>query len=916
MKDENKITDENQIENDENKTTAEIEQEQKILEDFIEANLVNEESQKIKNIDIGIVAKEAYLEYAVSVILERALPDARDGLKPVHRRILYAMNQMKITHVSPPKKSARIVGDVIGKYHPHGDTAVYDTMVRMAQAFSTRVPLIEGQGNFGSVDGDKAAAMRYTETRMGIFPSKYMFEDMYKNTIEFISNYDGLEVEPTVMSLKYPNLIINGVQGIAVGMASNIPPHNPIEAMECVNYKVENRIKEQEDNIDDLMKIMPAPDFPTAGHIHGLVDIKTAWESGTGKLSLRCVWDEKELSHGRTLVTITELPYQVKKLEVVEKMIELAKTNPETKTAKIEGIQNVIDGSDKEGNRIEVIIKSEYDAELVMNELLAQTELQKSFSYNCTVLTREGGRLKPEVLGLNSLFDVFIDHRLDIIQKRSVFDYDKSAAREHVLKGLIKAIDPKNIDNVIATIKKHKNITDAKSAVIELLDVDDIQAQEILQIKLSKLVSLEIENMNLELDKLTAYRAVLIDLVENEKSRLNVILEESDEMITEFSKVQNPDPDMLSYKGLKYPFRERLSSFQIEPIRSDKAARTKEEECNIIITAKGFMRRLPLSEISSMNRGARGAKRIQTGKGDFVQKSINSHSHTNLLFITNTGKTYVKPAYEIPDNFKGRHVNWILELSDRANEKIIDVIPVDFKVEDQLVAMFTKKGLVKMTRLSEYQSASRKGGIKGITLKENDSILCVSLCKADDTLFMVNSNNLIIRFPVSNVSVVGRTASGVKGMSIDTGTEIVGAGEIRNEDGFIVCVSSNGLIKITKAEQYRTQSRGGKGLRVMKANERSGQLFNSFYVDDLSNDVVTATKNGYSNGLPLSKINVTNRSTTGVILLKLDEGDELVDVFNCPHQEVVEEDFTDEDIEDNIIESGIVEEFLDDEIEI
>lgn len=862
--------------------------------------------KEIKTEDVGTATQKAYLEYAVSVIVDRALPDGRDGLKPVHRRTLYAMNELKISHTSTYKKSARIVGDVIGKYHPHGDSAVYDAMVRMAQPFSMRVPLVDGQGNFGSPDGDSPAAMRYTEARMGKFPSKYMFEDLFKDTVDFIPNYDGSEYEPSVFSLKYPNLIINGVQGIAVGMASSIPPHNPIEAMNVVEYKVINRIKEEEDDLETMMDIMPAPDFPTGAHIHGMEDRESAWKNGTGKIYLRAKWDEEEISGGRTLVTITELPYQVKKAELVEKIEELIKPHPETKTCKVEGIQSVIDGSDKTGMRIELVVKNEYDVELVMNDLMNQTELQKTISYNATVLMRHGDRLKPETKGLNELFDVFIDHRLEVILKRSIFDDNKLAAREHILNALRKAIDPANIDNVIETIRANKELSEAKSAIMELLDVDEIQAQEILQIRLSRLVGMESAKIDTELDEIKVKRDYLNNLIQNEKARLGIILEESEVMVTEFTNAQTPDYKF--YNGLKYPFRERLSTFQIPRIRNDKAALTKEEECNIIITANGFMRRIPLTELSSMNRGSFGKKQMELGKGDFIQKSINSNSHASLLFLTNAGKAYVKPAYEITDKPKGRHVNWIIDLADSANEKIIDVIPVDFRVEEQLVAMFTKKGIVKITKLSEYETATRKGGIKGVTLKDGDELLCVSTCTKEDTLFMVNSNNLIIRFPVADVKVVGRSASGVIGMRIDKKVSIVGAGQISKEDGYIVCVSRNGLIKLTKADQYRIQTRGGKGLRVMKANERSGELFNSFYVEDLEDDVVVTTKKGYSNARPLSEFNVTNRSTTGVKLVKIAEDDELVDVFNSIHQEIEEDDeMLDSEILDGEVSTAIDE---------
>lgn len=876
------------------------------LKEQIEENFI----QNIQIEDVGVEAKSSYMEYALSVIVDRALPDARDGLKPVHRRILYAMNVMGITHTNAYKKSARIVGDVIGKYHPHGDTAVYDSMVRMAQPFSMRVPLIDGQGSFGSVDGEKAAAMRYTEARMGVFSSKHMFNDLGKDTVKYIDNYDGSEIEPTVLPLKYPNLIINGVQGIAVGMASNIPPHNPIEAMEVVKYKVLNKINGLEDSIDELIKIMPAPDFPTSGHIHGLENIKTAWTDGFGKLKLRCKWTEKEISGGRTLINIIELPYQVKKEELVSKLGELIKVDANSKIAKIEGVLSAEDASDKKGVNIEIILKNEADPEMVMNEFLRFSDLEKSISYNCTVLTRHGDRFKPENLGLNELFEIFIKHRLDIILKRSIFDRNKLAAREHILNGLKIAVDPKNIDNLIATIKSFKELSEAKLAIMDLLNVDEIQAQEILQIRLSRLVGLEIEKIDNEISDIIQKLLVLNTIIDNEEERYKVILVETEDLITEFTNVQTPDP--AHYKGLKYPFRDRLSSFQIPLIKSDKAALTKEEECNIIITSKGFMRKVPLTELSTMNRGARGKKQIKLSDGDFIQKSITSHSHDSLLFITNTGKVYTKAAYDIPDNEKGSHVNFILDLSDRT-EKIIEVISVDFEKADDLIAMFTKKGLVKLSKLSEYAGASRKGGIKGITLREDDSILCATLCNKNDTVFMVNDKNLIIRFSVDSINVVGRGASGVKGMRLDKDVSIVGAGQITNEDGYIVCVSKNGLIKITKASQYRTQTRGGKGFSVMKTNERSGLLFNSFFIDNLDENVVSTTKKGYSNSIPLNKFNVTNRTTSGVKLLSLDEDDILVDVFNSPFSKELEE--LDLESENNILNLSVDTDELDEDVD-
>lgn len=880
-------------------------------------------SQNVETRDVRKIGQDSYLEYAMAVIIARALPDVRDGLKPVHRRILYSMNDLGITFKTSYKKSARIIGDVLGKYHPHGDSSVYDAMVRMAQPFSMRLQLVDGQGNYGSIDGDSAAAMRYTEARMGQIPSSFMFKDLDKEIVEFAPNYDGNEVEPTVLPLKYPNLLINGVQGIAVGMASDICPHNPIEVMEALKYKVNNRINDEEDSIDDLLRIMPAPDFPTGGYVHGAENMRDAWERGVGKVYLRSVWDVEE-ENGKVLLNIKEIPYLVNKQNLVIKLKELTKVDPESKIAKIEGVHKIEDYSDKDGISIQIVIKNEYDADMVMNELMAKTELQKSFNYNATVLVKEKGRLIPKQLGLNEILDNFIDFRLEVIMNRTILADKKLAAREHILNALRKAIAPENIEEVISTIRANKNTSDARIALMALLDIDEEQAEQVLQIRLSKLVGLEVENIDSEIEEILATRNYYKDLMENSSSRLAVILEESEDVITDFCKVRSVEES--AYKGVKYPLRERLTEFQQEVIKSDLATMTKEEECNIILSADGFMRRVPITELTTMNRGARGRKQMELGKNDFVQLSINSHSHNSLMFVTNTGQCYVKPAYEITDSKRGVHVNRILELGDKEKERVIDVISVKFaedeliidKKEEKLIAMFTKSGLVKVSKLDLYASAGRKGGIKAVTLRDNDEILSAALCTAEDQIFMVNSANKIIRFNVSAVKIVGRTASGVLGMKLDKGVKVVGASVIAKSNdietetledgekvlansGYIVCVSENGLIKVTKENQYRVQARNGKGIFAMKESDRSGQLFNAFFVSELEDeDVVFTTKKGYSNRRPLASINVTNRNTSGVTLTKLDEDDQMVDIFHAPHVEPEDEMLSDEMMEESV----------------
>lgn len=872
------------------------------------------EKQTVETKDVRKIGQEAFLEYAMSVIVSRALPDIRDGLKPVHRRILFSMNEQKMTFDKAYKKSARIVGDVIGKYHPHGDTSVYDAMVRMAQPFSMRTLLIDGQGNFGSIDGDSAAAMRYTEARMAPITSKFAFDDLDPKIVEYVDNYDGSEKEASVLPVKYPNLVINGVEGIAVGMASVIPPHNPIESLNAVEYKVRNRLDDKEDLIDDLVKIIPAPDFPTGGYVHGAINMREAWEKGTGKIFLRAVWDMEEVQ-GKTIISIREIPYQVNKINLVQKMKQLAKVDPQTKMAKIEGVHFLEDYSDKDGMEIRIVIKPEYDAETVMNEFLKQTDLQKSINYNGTVLIKEGERLIPKQVGLNEMLDAFIDFRLEVILKRTILADEKLKMKEHILKALRKAIAPENIENVITTIRANKNQLEAKEALMQLLDIDEVQATEVLQIRFARLTSLEIDKIDNDIEEIELTRRYYKGLIENEDSRLNVVLTETDDIKNSFCNIRTPDEN--HYKGLKYPYRERLSEFQQDVIKTDLATTTKEEECNIILSAKGYMRRVPISELTTMNRGARGRKQMALAKDDFVQLSIQSHSHDALLFISDKGQCYAKYAYEISEAEKGLHVNRLISLSDRENEKIVDVISVNFDDTDQLIAMFTKLGQVKISKLSHYLTAGRKGGIKAITLKENDNILSATVCSKENEIFMVNSSSKIIRFSVNDVTVVGRTASGVLGMKLNEGVEIVGASVINTDNGYIVCVSENGLIKVTDQSQYRTQSRNGKGVFAMKESERSGRLFNSFFVEDLEEeDVVFTTKKGYSNRRPLSSFKATNRNTSGVTLTKLDEEDKLVDIFHAPHIEEEDFDLETEQMEDAEQMEGVDDNSLEDTVEI
>lgn len=847
-------------------------------------------SKKIINSDIRALTEQKYLDYAMSVIVDRALPDIRDGLKPVHRRILHAMNELSLYHNKPYAKSARIVGDVIGKYHPHGDVSVYDAKVRLAQPFSMRVMLIDGQGNYGSIDGDPAAAMRYTESRMSRYGGA-MFKDIEYKTVNYRDNYDGTQSEPEVLPLTFPNLVINGVQGIAVGMASSIPPHNPIEALECVKRMVEDRMLGNEYVLEDLIKIMPAPDFPTGGILHGAKEMINAWTHGRASMKLRAKWHEEEVD-GQAVIVIDQLPFQVNKANLHRKIVEVAEPNSDKTSlnfgkAIVEGIDDVKEESDKDGIRFCIYIKPEYDAELVFGQLMRHTQLEESVNYNATVLIN--GR--PKVVGLLEMFDKFIDHRVEIITRRTEFLLKRASDRLHILDALMKAVHPDNVEKVISIIRKSSSAQEAKDGLSQYLALDDIQTTAILDMKLQKLTSMQLDDMTQEYDAARLLVAEYKDILANENRKYNIILEESDNQITEFANTKEKE----SAYGVVYPYRDRLTEFSNEVIKNDLAALTKEEECTIIYSANGYISRVAMDEFESQNRGTRGKKKMKLKKEDCIVMSINCHSHDSLMFISNKGKTYAVMAYDIPTGEKGRHINNILD-GLNADEKIIEMLPIDFSKEDNSLIMITREGMIKRTRVTEYLSSRRKGGIIGINLNENDSIVYADICGNDEEVLMLNSNSMSIRFPISNIRTLSRNSKGVSGMNIDSDAYIIGGAVVKDDNGYMVCVSENGLVKITKMDQYRLQKRGGKGLRAMKSNERSGKLFSALYINDLNVDLVTTTKSGMNNRIALLNINVTSRNTTGVSLVKLESNDNLVSIFVVPHEEI-------EELDENIIES-------------
>lgn len=825
-------------------------------------------SNKIQKINIGEVMEKKYLDYGMSVIVDRALPDIRDGLKPVHRRIIYAMHMLNNKSNAPYKKSARIVGDVIGKYHPHGDSSVYDAMVRMAQDFSMRVPLVDGQGNFGSIDGDSPAAMRYTESRMSKFV-EYMLTDLGKKTVNFHENYDATEFIPEVLPTPYPNLLINGSQGIAVGMATNVPTHNPVEVLKCVLQVIEDGGEIALEDIEKYMKIMPAPDFPTGGIVHSLEEMKTVWTKGYGRVFLRAKWHEEDLQNGRKAIIIDEIPYQVNKSTLLEKIGELVNPDKNTKEVKVEGVADFNDESDKNGLRIFIEVKNDFDTNVVFNQLAKHSQLNVSINYNNTVLINN----RPQRVGLNVVFNEFIKHRLEVIVKRTIFLLGKAEERHHILVALMKALDPKNIEKVIEIIRFSKNNIESKFKLMEFLNIDEIQTDAILDIKLQKLASSEIDRLKNEFDEKEKLISMYNDILGSRDMQFEIMQKETIDMIEVFEKSKNQNRKNQQTYGV------RLSDISYEKLVLDYAALIKEEECSLILSSSGYARRISLDDMDQQNRGTRGKSRIKLRENDFIIQSFNTHSHDDLIGITKSGNAFSMKAYEISDSLKGCYLNTLANISN--DEEILMLMPVDFNSDESLV-LVTRSGKVKKTDIKKYVSAKRKGGVRAIEIKEDDQVIQANLCNDKDEMVLINNANKIIRFNLSEIREVGRTGTGVIGMRMKEEKDVLIGGDVikhGDNEKHVVTVSKNGLVKITPVDQYRLQTRGGRGVFAMKVSEKAGEVFKAMIVDDLSGELITTTIKGITNRISLENVNVTNRSTMGVKLISIDEKDGLADVF-------------------------------------
>jgi DNA gyrase subunit A len=801
--------------------------------------MAEEKFSQIKDRDIGTEMRESFMDYAMSIIVSRALPDVRDGLKPVHRRILYAMSELGMAPDKPYKKSARIVGEVIGKYHPHGDTAVYDTMVRMAQDFSMRYMLIDGHGNFGSVDGDMAAAMRYTEARMSKMALE-MLRDLNKDTVDFIPNYDGEEREPVVLPARYPNLLVNGVSGIAVGMATNIPPHNLGEVIDGVQAMIEN----PDITSMELMDYIHGPDFPTAGYILGRSGIRQAYQTGRGSITMRAKATIEE-NNNKARIVVNEIPYQVNKARLVEKIAELVREK------RIEGITDLRDESDRNGMRIVVELRRDVNPNVVLNNLYKHTAMQSTFGVNMLAIVNN----EPKLLGLREVIHHYIQHQIEVIRRRTEFDLKKAEARAHILEGLRIALD--NVDAMIALIRASQTTDVARESLMERFSLSQEQAQAILDMRLQRLTGLErdkIENEYNELQRLIAeYREILA----NEARVLEIISEELNELRQRFSDERRTEITVGE---------ESILDEDLIP----------QEEVVVTVTHTGYIKRSPVTTYRSQRRGGKGVMGVDMKDQDFVQHLFVTNSHHHLLFFTDKGKVYRIKAYEIPElgrTARGTPVINLIQIEQ--GESVNAVIPVQDFEGDQYLFFGTRQGVVKKTRLDDYVNI-RKGGLIAINMREDDELMEVKLTDGKQDMIMGTAYGMSIRFNESDVRAMGRSATGVKGVTLDEGDRVVGM-DIISDDMKVLIVTAKGYGKRTPGDEYRIQSRGGKGIKTMNVTDKNGELSGLKVVGD-TDDLMIITTSGTLIRMGIETISTMGRNTQGVRLIHIRDEDAVATV--------------------------------------
>lgn len=801
---------------------------------------------KIEDRDIVEEMQTSYIDYAMSVIVGRALPDVRDGLKPVHRRILYAMSELNLTYDKPYRKSARIVGDTMGKYHPHGDSSIYDAMVRLAQDFSTRYPLVDGHGNFGSIDGDSQAAMRYTEAKMTKMTGE-MLRDIGKETVDYAPNFDETLKEPLVLPSRFPNLLVNGSNGIAVGMATNIPPHNLREVVEAIIALIEDPNIE----INDLIKYVKGPDFPTGGIIMGKTGIYNAYTTGRGRIKLRSKTHIEEISKTRQRIVVTEIPYMVNKAKMVEKIADLVRDK------KVVGISDIRDESDRNGIRVCIDLRKDVNASIILNQLYKYTQLQDTFSVINLALVDN----QPKVLNLKEILVHYLNHQKDIIVRRTEYDLKKAKARAHIVEGLLIALD--NIDEIIKIIRASYN--DAEEKLMERFDLSEVQAKAIVDMRLRRLQGLEREKLENEYAELLKTIEYLESVLASDELVMSIIKEELTEIKDKYGD-------------------ERRTAFEVDDEDFDMEDLIEEEDIVVTITHVGYVKRLPASTYKTQKRGGKGVTALSTRENDFVKHLFFTTTHHYIMFFTNKGKVYRLKGYEIPDASriaKGTAIVNLLALDP--GEKITAVIPIKEFKDDEYLVMATRNGVFKKTSLTEYDS-SRKNGIVAINLAEDDELIGVSLTDGNQNIILGTHKGLAIKFNEADVRAIGRVSKGVKGISLKEDDHLIGM-DIATDNAYVLSVTEKGYGKITKTNLYPTQGRAGKGVLNYKVTKKTGELAGMCVIEKEKDDIMVISIDGTVIRIDTSGISQMGRSTSGVKVMTLDEDVNISTIAKVPSQD-------------------------------
>ena len=823
---------------------------------------------KIHDVDLKKTMEESYIDYAMSVIAARALPDVRDGLKPVQRRVLYSMIELNNGPDKPHRKCARIVGDTMGKYHPHGDSSIYGALVNMAQDWSTRYPLVDGHGNFGSVDGDGAAAMRYTEARLSKISMK-MLADIDKNTVDFSPNFDETEKEPDVLPARFPNLLVNGTTGIAVGMATNIPPHNLREVVKAVVKIIDNRIEEgRETEIEEILDIVKGPDFPTGAMILGTRGIQEAYRTGRGKIRVRAVTEIESMPNGKSRILVSELPYMVNKARLIEKMAELVRDK------KIDGITAITDESSREGMRINIELRRDVNANVVLNQLFKHTQLQDTFGVIMLALVNK----EPKVLNLLEMLQHYLRHQEDVVTRRTQYELNKAEERAHILKGLLIALD--HIDEVISIIRASRTAALAKEALMTRFELSDAQAQAIVDMRLRALTGLEREKIEAEYEALMAKIKELRAILADENLLLGVIK-------TEIMEIAD-----------KYGDERRTSiGFDMYDISTEDLI--PRENVVIAMTKLGYIKRMSVDNFKAQNRGGKGTKGMQTIEDDYIEELLMMNTHHYLMFFTNTGKVYRLKGYEIPEASRTARGTAIVNLLQLApEEKITAMIPVKEYKQGKYLFMATRKGIVKKTPLLDYANV-RKTGLAAISLREDDELIEVKLTNNKKDIFLVTKYGQCIRFPETDVRSMGRTAMGVIGMQLNDGDEVIGM-QLNTQGDHLLIVSANGMGKLTSIDEFKSQNRGGKGVKCYKIMEKTGNVIGvkNLHMDD---EIMMINTEGIVIRMMCSDISVLGRVTSGVKLMNLSENVSVASIAKVRETSADSEDII-KKIEDEMIE--------------